>query len=472
MKFLSPKETFYFILLSIGYALLTYAVSDHIFFWDTVQLGSKQAHHFYENGLSTWLLPDKIDSGHIPFFGWLLALTWKGLGKSLLSSHWMMFPFLIGIAFQVTILLKKHYLKISFLAVLVLLLDPTLLAQSTLVSPDILLIFFFLLGINSIKAERHYLIALSYSGLVCTSMRGMMVCAALLLWQSLIRVKKPTLFINSIFSNWAQWLPALGIFIIFNTYHWQNKGWIAFHGNSPWSDSFQSVGINGFMYNLGLVIWRILDFSRIFVFVLVFTLVVWRRNSLTEVVKKTKPWLILLACLTICIIPNLVLFQQLTAHRYLLPIILVLLVICILIIEECIDGIKLKHGFYVCIICLMLSGNFWIYPDKIAQGWDSSLAHLPYYNLRSQVIHYLEKENIALSSVSSVFPDVSESKFYNPKDNKTNPFKSFPCKDCQFILWSNIHNDYSDKQLDHFNSLEVLKRFESYGVQYILYKAR
>ena len=61
----------YFIILFflILFTILTYLVSDHIFFWDTVQLGAKHGLHFYDTNFSEILLPDVIDSGHVPVFG-------------------------------------------------------------------------------------------------------------------------------------------------------------------------------------------------------------------------------------------------------------------------------------------------------------------------------------------------------------------------------------------------------------------
>ncbi|MBK8112814.1 MAG: hypothetical protein IPK46_22180 [Saprospiraceae bacterium] len=68
------------------YLVLVLLSLDHIFFWDTVQLASKQAHHFYEGSMFDFLLPDDIDSGHLPFMGWMLAWAWKILGKTLWIS--------------------------------------------------------------------------------------------------------------------------------------------------------------------------------------------------------------------------------------------------------------------------------------------------------------------------------------------------------------------------------------------------
>ena len=81
-------------------AWATWVVRGHFFFWDTVQLASQHAQFFLENGFSTFLLPDEMDSGHPPTFGFYLALVWRVFGKTLSISHLAMLPFLLGIVWQ------------------------------------------------------------------------------------------------------------------------------------------------------------------------------------------------------------------------------------------------------------------------------------------------------------------------------------------------------------------------------------
>ena len=140
-----------FCLFAFLFVLLNILNSGNFFTWDTIQLGSKHAHWYYGNNFRDILLPDSMDSGHIPFFGFYLALSWKLFGKTLLVSHLSILPFTLGIIWQTLILVKKYFPWYYILpAMAIILLDPTLLTQSTLVSPDILLVFFFLLGLLSI----------------------------------------------------------------------------------------------------------------------------------------------------------------------------------------------------------------------------------------------------------------------------------------------------------------------------------
>ena len=131
---------------------------DHIFFWDTVQLGSRHAHWFYDTNFSNILLPNDLDSGHPPLFGIYLAFLWKLFGKSLIVSHLAMLPFLLGILIQ-SFLLAKYFLgvKYAWTFPLILLANPCYLGHSILISPDIVLLFFFLLSFYSILKNRKIL---------------------------------------------------------------------------------------------------------------------------------------------------------------------------------------------------------------------------------------------------------------------------------------------------------------------------
>ena len=92
------KQPFWIIVpFFIAAALATAAVRHHFFFWDTAQLGAEHALFFYTEGFHQGLLPDAMDSGHPPVFGWYLAGIWHLCGRSLAVSHWAMLPFLWGI---------------------------------------------------------------------------------------------------------------------------------------------------------------------------------------------------------------------------------------------------------------------------------------------------------------------------------------------------------------------------------------
>lgn len=454
------------------FTLLTSFVSEHIFFWDTVQLGAKHALFYYETNFSQLLLPDNFDSGHIPAFGMYLALCWKIFGKSLFVSHFAILPFLIGIVWQAYVLLKKYiHQKYVYLALILFLSDATLLSQSTLVTPDIPLVFLFLLGLNSVLSQKKGWIMAACIGLLLVSMRGMMVAFALLIIDIVFTVK---------FKNFVQvliqlirkipvYLPILFIFFAYNLYHFKIKGWIGYHDDSPWEEHFIKVGFTGILRNIGLLIWRIFDFGRIFIFIVIFLILLLNFKDIAKD-KLFYRLVVILGIILICLSISFILYKGLSGHRYLLPVYLVFSLIGIYLLFEKIRNEKLKYLVFFLLTIGLLSGNFWIYPEKISQGWDSSLAHMPYYQLRNRMLLFLEKEDIAVENVACVFPNKVEIKYLRLDDNMH--------KHCdvnldinKYVIYSNIYNDFSDDEIDRLKSgFIILKEYKRTGIFIRLYK--
>ena len=147
-------------------AAATWAVRDNFFFWDTTQLASEHAQFVFSSHFSTFLLPDVMDSGHPPTFGFYLAAMWFLFGKTLTVSHLAMLPFLLGIvwqAFGVASRLMSFLWALLFL--LLLSVNPVVASQAILVSPDVPLLFFFLLALNSIFRRNKIWLAFAIVGL-------------------------------------------------------------------------------------------------------------------------------------------------------------------------------------------------------------------------------------------------------------------------------------------------------------------
>jgi hypothetical protein len=171
-------------------AVAIYLVRYHVFFWDTVQLGSKHAHFYYEHNFATLLLPQEIDSGHPPTFGLYLAALWLIFGKTLPVSHFAMLPFVWGILYFLWKIGKSitEERKALFLLGMAMV-DPTLASQCLLISPDVALACFFLMGVYAILQRHKWLKLLAMLGLAMVSMRGMMTVAALFCFEITIYFK-------------------------------------------------------------------------------------------------------------------------------------------------------------------------------------------------------------------------------------------------------------------------------------------
>ena len=439
-------------LFSKIWLLITYLIAfllvvinkENGFFWDTIQLGSEHGNFYYSNSFSNLLLPMDLDSGHIPTFGMYIALVWLLFEKSLMISHLAMLPFALGIVLQLNYLCKRFVPeKYAGIALLLVFIDATLLSQITLVSPDVPLMFFFLLALNSVLKNKRFLIAVSVMLLFLTSMRGMMLGFCLVFidvyanldYQNLFSKKK----IKELFKRSLLYLPALLLFLSFSLYHYHEKGWIGYHKDSPWADCFEQTDFKGFLFNIGLLGWRILDFGRVGVwFVMLILFLKYKTQILNE--PKNKILFFSFVVVLFFLPANMLWAKNLMGHRYLIPIYILFSLLTAKVLFSDFVGLRLRNILIFLWLFIALSGNFWIYPPKIAKGWDSTLAHLPYYKLRLEMIQFLEAQKIDFKDVDSFFPNYYPINEIDLNQDKR-AFENYTLgNNSKYIFYSNIYN--------------------------------
>lgn len=457
----------------IGLAFLgTFLAKDHIFFWDTVQLGAKHATFFYENKFKEWILPDEFDSGHIPTFGMYLAIVWMLFGKSLIVSHFAMLPILVGIIMQARLLLKKFVpSNYVFWGMAIFLADPTLMSQATLISPDLALVFFFLLGINSVLGNNRWLLSLSLLGLFTISMRGNMIALGILILDLVFNFdyKNKQDFWHNLIKMSLAYLPGFTIFCLYNGLHYYQKSWIGYHDASPWAASFQRTNIIGMVKNVIILGWRMADFGRIFLWIFVIFMVYRNYKKYIKDQNFRKLSLVFLI-ITICISISFIAYLGLNAHRYLLPAILSFELFVIYILFQ--SNIKNKKIIAIMLTFGLWTGNLWIYPNKISQGWDSTLAHWPYYDLRNKILGDIRQKNLSINEIACFFPNLSEMKYLDLSDSKEK-HQFYNRDSSQYVLYSNIYNDFPKEDLTYLNQhFKVISHHQKMGVFMTLYQRK
>jgi hypothetical protein len=462
--------------------VLTFVVCKNAFFWDTVQLAAWHADFYYEHHFNQFWLPDVMDSGHPPIFGIYIALIWNLLGKSLIASHFAMLPFLFGIAYQLY-RLGKAIMPNHFQAVLLPLavVNPVLLAQSSLVSPDVLLVFCFLTSLNALFRNDYKWLIIGTLGLAMTSMRGMM-CVLLIFLFDILRQND-----YSISNILKKILPycASGLFgILFLGGHYLQKGWIGYFAGSSWAESFEKVSLFRFCKNMVVISWRLVDFGHLWCWLSIWLIVFLnkRNQNRNPSQNKNEPsqqnelavqqHLVLLLILSIFILtPTALIYNNLSAHRYFLPIYLILNIVSIHAILN--QSWFPKKTYFVLMIGLM-AGHFWVYPQPIATGWDATLAHLPYYSMRQEILQYVENQHINTKMVGSSFPNVQAFRFIDLKNvPQDSAFAAKNFDTNQYIFYSNVFNDFSAEEINilkHSTRWKPLKILKKGQVEVILYE--
>jgi Dolichyl-phosphate-mannose-protein mannosyltransferase len=459
---------------------------EYFFFWDTTQLASEHAQFFYDTHFSNPLLPNGMDSGHPPVFGLYIALWWKLLDKTLIISHLAMLPFLLGIIWQAW-RLGRTLLGDAFASVFVmaLALNPVVAGQSVLVSPDVVLLFFFLMALNALFSQKisKWVLPIAILGLSMVSLRGMMVAAALFLYQlGLVFLnfneKKssdtPPQYIEG-FSNKIKQilnliLPYLlgGSFALcFLLHHYFAKGWMGVNRTAGWAEAFQIVDFQGFIKNFATFAWRLLDFGHLFpVLIIGFWLI---KIPKSFVLTRRILWLLL--ALILVLSPTLILHKGLLTHRYLLPIYATICLLAMRIISD-LKNYKSQIALSLTIMVGLAMGNFWVYPQPIATGWDATLAHLPYYKLRRDMIQFIDNQQISYHKIGTSFPNQRSFEHTDLIFGKNETvFAPLNFSDNSYIFYSNVMNDFTKEELtilkNHWKTVKVLRGGK---VEVILYK--
>ena len=438
------------------FTLLTFAVTDNGFFWDTLLQASKWGQYYYDSNFKSLLVPASLDAGHPPLFGMYLALVWMVFGKSLAISHFAILPFLLGIVWQVNRLINYFTVEHRFLILVLIFSNAVLLGHSTLISPDIAFLFCFLLALNGVLYLKKWQIILGTIGLGWLSIRGIFAIAALMGIHFKIdkEIKPLVVFIPVI-------LTTAGYY----GYHFLETGWWLSTPHEGWNHHRGMADANGILRNMVVLGWRLVDFGNIALWLTFIFLFIKARRVLRD--RRMGLLMSIPLIILLCYAPVLILFQNPIGHRYLLPFYLLFSIFVSIWFTQSRYNKKLFIGL---ILLIQLSGNFWVYPQKIAKGWDCTLAHLPYYGLMEEMISYVDDKKLDYQAIGTEFPNIGSRKYIDLNDE----IKGFPEKDMEedrYILYSNVFNDFSDEALEDLkNNWSIEKQLSAGQVYVILYK--
>lgn len=464
-RHLNLSEHIFYFLLSLLITLLSRNLG---IFWDNVLYVSKIGAYLYENGFYNWLLPNEIDAGHQPFIGSYMAIIWHIFGKNLTISHLAMTPFLWGFFFQ----LKKtidHYISNKthqWGAFILIILAPTMASQIAYVNPEIIQTFFFLIAINGVLKNNNAnkILGLLFLGVI--TYRGTMLCAGVFLWDIgrsiFINHEKISVFIKRNFVPYLIGaLPAIA-YIIFRL---ATKGWLKTHPESQWASGWQIVDLQFFLRNCVVLVHRYLDFGRIFIFIFLSIIFLKDRNLIKN--KNVKDLLFLALFSVLLIIGTSLIYTNPMGHRYFMVSYMAIFILSIYLIEY----LKLHKLIYFTLFLGLIGGNLWIYPEKIAQGWDATLASTPYFELRIDAIEYMDKNDIPIEETGTFFSNYSKvSDTDLSGDNRS--FKRFESTNTKYALYSNVYN-LSDEDLKTIaKDYTLIKEFESCRIYIKLYQRK
>lgn len=455
--------------------LVVFALSaNNPFFWDSIYF-SKIAHFYYEKGFGNLILPTDLDQGHPPFFGIYLTILWKYLGKNLFVSHFAVLPFVLGTIWQLFILARRFFKGcVLHIVMLLVCIEPSFLAHSTIPSNDLALVFFYLLGLNSVIKNRRLLLFISLMGMAAMSLRGIVAVGGIFITEAALLFfiwekenRKP---------DFKLLLPYIGAGLVIGGwlyFHYLQTGWLASTPSPNWSGGRKAIGIDGYLKNIIIIIWRSLDYGRLGLWLMVFVAIVYCSYKFKELIKyKDLQQLIIFTFAPFIILSlSFIPVSNPIGHRYFLVFFLLFTLVAAWIILHCTKGWKRNILIIIAILCL-ITGHFWVYPAKTPQGWDSTLAHLPYFDLRKKMINYVFENKLDPQKIGTSFPNIDGTRFTD-LDNTNWKFVQRDLVKDQYIIESNIFNDFTDEALDELqNNWLLQKEFRENQIYIRLYKNR
>ena len=165
-------------------------------------------------------------------------------------------------------------------------------------------------------------------------------------------------------------------------------------------------------------------------------------------------------------------YQNLSAHRYFIPLFLVLHFIVFQSFATLQIRARLKQVGFGLLVAGLFTGNLWIYPHGISMGWDATLAHRHYHDLRSEMMDHIDQNQLDFSQIGTAFPNINTGEDLH-LNGDSRIFAEFNFERNQYMLVSNVYNDVSAEDLARLHAeWALVKHTSKAGVWLSLYKRK
>ena len=448
----------------ILFLVLKFFTLENCFFWDNTAGSSMPASYLLENGFLSFVYPAQYVA-EPPLAHLYLALLWSLFGKSLLVAHLSITVFSLGVIWQVYRLCERLETKYTPYIFLLVLLEPALSTQMILISPDVITCFFALLSVNLLLENKRSWLALSVLCLGLVSIRGFVVCSGLGLAYLviLIAIDKKS-FKEAFLYVFPSFVPVLLVLGAWFLYRKWDTGYFMYQPGFEYQEHRELASLSYMIRNIASLAIRMFDSGRIIVWILLFVAVlkIGIKNFFSFIVRSPLSIIYLSVLLTMSLVT--IPMTNPFGDRYFIVLYILLALVTARLLSEAYGGTKIRVIF-IGMILVLVSGNFWVYSEKMSKAWDSVLCHFSYYPLRQEMITYLDEQGISVNDVSASFP--LDSSFSDTEANEDNRrFSSVDFDKSQYIIYSNIYN-WDDEYIDALCMDWKLQKEFKYGLIYI-----
>lgn len=431
---------------------------DFPFYWDNVVQISVPANFYYETNFNHFYVPDMIATGHQTFVGMLFAAVWKIFGRTLLVSHLLMLPFVFGFLFQLHKLLVNLNIKDLATRIFILLFvvaDATILSQLSGLTFEVFHLFFLLMCVNAIIEKKNFLLMISFIILAQTSLRGTISAGGIMGFQFLYDYFNKTKFS---YKNYLAYIPGLISIVLFLVLFKVHKGWVIANTVSDnWKESGEFASAKEIARNMGVFAWRLIDFGRVLIFALFAFFTV--KMALSKEFKDSTIRTLFLFAVTqfVLFFGVIVIMRNAFGHRYLIP---VMIPVIILVVYWVSTYFKRSILWLSLAFITLISGHFWLYPEKVSQGWDATTLHWNFFDVSDKMEGYLSRTDVDRTKIGTFFPHYKLMKNYQLKPKNSLSYQKATEHETEYILYSNTFN-VSDSIVDALHTdWELIQEFE------------
>ncbi len=413
----NKKSSVFIILIIVIYLLLAIITLNYGYFWDNIQQISKEAHWFFQTNFQSLIMPAQNSSSeivatgyHPPLMGIMTAILWKVFGYKLWVSHVFILFWALILFFNVWKLIRLIFEeKFAGWVLLIVLLEPTVLTQFAIASPDFILFTAFIISLRAILEKKPLLLSIALIFLCGINMRGIFVGVALFVsYFYYVYSQRNTKFSwRAFFKILQPYLPIVFLLVIYFVYYFNERGWFFTSNLEHYSTPTSVDKIIKHLAEFGL---RTIENGRVVIWLIGFYIAFRLFKFKTKLSQEIKTLFLFWFLITGLYVIFVFITQMPFSARYFMP---QFFVLTLLVLWGIVNFIQQKKQILIFVIILLfeLTGNFWIYPDKIAKSWDCTLAHLPYYELRKDCFDFIDKQNIDYSKVSAGFCLYGDRKF-------------------------------------------------------------
>jgi hypothetical protein len=455
---------------------------NNCYFWDNIRQTSVEAHWFMKNGLQgIFTLPEAGDSSlartgyHPPLVGLMTAMLWKIFGYSLAVSHIFTGLWALGLVYF-TFRITGKFLppEIAATAIAVMLLDSTILAQTAIASPDIILLTCFMAAVYAVTDRKNVLLAVALLLMVLVNGRGMISAAAIFLFSV---IHRPALEgerhgWQSVAVKIIPFVPAFLIIAAYYTIFIAGNGGVMPANSTEWGEGWlPPEGLTGLLKNFAAFMLRILENGRFIIFLIAAVLIFrmrWAGFTRFLADRFNRALLAVFISLATVFLLFALSTRLVISSRYYMG---MMLIFTILLYRMAAGSMSIRSVKIMSLVVAvaLITGNLWIYPESIAKAWDGTLAHMPFYKAREECIAWLSDEEMDVSAISAGFCRKGNQRYIDLRDRDMIIGDDIQNR---YFLYSNISNvdDYFAEELKDKGKWVPLKEFRNGNIFIRLYE--